>query len=107
QPNPGPHDCSPTCIVLNRRTLELEYRFDYYMYGQFSKFIRRGAVRIDSMPSSDSLPNVAFRNPDGTVALVVVNPTRRAKSFTVGWNKSHFASQLDAGSLATYLWRSE
>ncbi|MHC4167588.1 MAG: glycoside hydrolase family 30 protein, partial [Planctomycetota bacterium] len=38
QPNPGPHDCSPTCIVLNRRTLELEYRFDYYMYGQFSKF---------------------------------------------------------------------
>jgi glucosylceramidase len=106
QPNPGPHDCSPTCIVLNSQTLELEYRFDYYMYGQFSKFIRRGAVRIDSTPSSESLPNVAFRNPDGTIVLVVVNPGRRQQSFDVAWNGRHFAADLDAGSLATFLWRS-
>ncbi|MHC4331756.1 MAG: glycoside hydrolase family 30 beta sandwich domain-containing protein, partial [Planctomycetota bacterium] len=104
QPNPGPHDCSPTCIVLNSRTLELEYRFDYYMYGQFSKFIRRGAIRIGSDPSSESLPSVAFRNPDNSIVLIVVNPMRLAKSFTVVWNNSNFVAQLDAGSLATFVW---
>ncbi|MHC4226000.1 MAG: glycoside hydrolase family 30 protein [Planctomycetota bacterium] len=104
QPNPGPHDCSPTCIVLNSRTLELEYRFDYYMYGQFSKFIRRGAIRIGSDPSSESLPSVAFRNPDNSIVLIVVNPMRLAKSFAVVWNNSNFVAQLDAGSLATFVW---
>jgi len=32
QPNPGPHDCSPTCIVLDSNNLTLDYRFDYYTY---------------------------------------------------------------------------
>jgi hypothetical protein len=33
-------------MVLNRDTLQLNYRFDYSMYGQFMKFIQPGAVRV-------------------------------------------------------------
>jgi len=84
QPNQGPHDCSPTCIVLNSKTLELEYRFDYYMYGHFMKYIKRGAVRIESTPSK-TLPNVAFKNPDGSIVLIMVNPTKKTQQFTIGW----------------------
>jgi hypothetical protein len=46
QSNPGLHDCSPTCIVLNRGKLTLDYRFDCYMYGQFMKFIRPGDHKL-------------------------------------------------------------
>ena len=106
QPNPGPHGCSPTCIVLNRDTLALEYRFDYYMYGQFMKFIRPGAVRIHSDPSSESLPNVAVRNADGTVVLVVANLKKRPARFAVAWGDGAVDAELDGESIATFRWPS-
>merc|ERR1719222_280412 len=48
RPNSGPFEASPTMLVFDRHSGKVKYRFEYYMYGQFSKFIRRGAVRIDS-----------------------------------------------------------
>jgi len=75
KPNNGPHGCSPTCIVLNSDTLELEYRFDYYMYGHFAKFIRPGARRIASSASRAQLLTTAFINPNGKLAVVVMNET--------------------------------
>lgn len=104
RPNPGPHDCSPTCIVLNADKLTLDYRFDYYMYGQFMKFIRPGAVRIHSDGSSESLPNVAVRNPDGTLVVVVANPGTSATTFNIEWAGRHLPAQLDATSVATFRW---
>ena len=105
QPNPGPHHCSPTCIVLNSKTLELDYRFDYYMYGQFMKFIKAGAVRINSTPSSKSLPNVAFSNPDSSIVLVVANPRRKRQTITVSWKEQCLKAELVAKSVATFVWK--
>lgn len=104
RPNPGPHDCSPTSIVLNSETLELEYRFDYYVYGQFMKFIRPGAVRVHSDTRAKSLPNVAVQNADGSVVLVAVNLARSATEFAVEWNGTYLTTRLDARSLATFRW---
>jgi len=106
QPNPGPHGCSPTCIVLNRDTLALDYRFDYYMYGQFMKFIRPGAVRIHSDLPSESLPNVAVRNSDGTVVLVVANLKKRLARFAVAWGDGAVNAEMDGESVATFRWLS-
>ncbi|UCF16263.1 MAG: hypothetical protein JSW59_02155 [Phycisphaerales bacterium] len=103
QPNAGPHHCSPTCIVLNSETLELEYRFDYCMYGHFMKFIERWAVRIGST-SSKSLPNVAFKNPDGSIVLVVANPGRNAQELSISYKKLGFGAQLTPESIATFIW---
>jgi glucosylceramidase len=104
QPNPGPHDCSPTCIVLNSKTLELEYRFDYYMYGHFMKYIDRGAVRIDST-SSKSVTNVAFKNPDGSIVLVAVNPRKKTQTLSIGWKGRGLETELAAESIATLVWK--
>jgi len=104
QPNPGPHTCSPTCIVLDSDNLTLDYNFDYYMYGQFMKFIRAGAVRIHSDLPSKSLPNVALRNPDGTIVLVVANLSRSATTFDIQWNHKHLTAQIGGHSVATYCW---
>ena len=104
QPNPGPHDCSPTSIVLNSDTLELEYRFDYYMYGHFMKFIERRAVRIGST-SSKSLPNVAFKNPDGAIVLVVANPGKETQEFSIGYKKVALQAKLTPESIATFAWK--
>ncbi len=104
EPNPGPHSCSPTCIVLNSDDLTLKYNFDYYMYGQFMKFIQAGAVRIESNLPSKSLPNVALRNPDGTIVLVVANLKPSKASFDVEWKGSHLTAEIAGHSVATYRW---
>ena len=105
QPNPGPHPCSPTCIVLQRDTLDLEYRYDYFMYGQFMRFIQRDAVRIASSESAGLPPNVAFRNLDGSLILVVANPTDHTRELPVAWNGLRFHATLVPQSVATFRWR--
>ena len=103
-PNPGPHMCGATCIVLNADTLKTEYRFDYYMYGQFMKFIQRGAVRVESTEPDKSLPNVAFLNPSGELVLVVANLSGGAREFSVACMGSVFHARLGGKSIATYRW---
>ncbi len=45
----------------------------YYYIGHFSKFIGRAAKRIISSSTTDTLLTTAFLNPDGKIAVVVVN----------------------------------
>jgi glucosylceramidase len=49
---------------------------DYYYWAQFSKFVKRGAERIASTPSpGQEIETTAFRNPDGSIVVVVLNPS--------------------------------
>ena len=79
---------------------------DYYIWAQFSKFVQPGAVRIASpnLESSD-LPNIAFKNPNGTIALVVLNDNASsAQTFQVDSNGQGFNYTLPASSIVTFTW---
>ncbi len=106
RPNRGPHDASATCIeLLDDGTIR--YNYDYYMQGQFMKFIQRGAVRLESTaPRARGFGHAAFLNPDGHVVLVVANAGAEASSFAVNSGGRQFETELPAKSVATYLWKS-
>jgi len=56
----------------------------YYTMAHFSKYIRPGAKRIGhSLSKSDDLMTTAARNPDGSIAIVILNPTQEDKSFSL------------------------
>jgi glucosylceramidase len=85
----GPNHVGNFCfapIHADTRTGELIYTNSYYYIGHFSKFIRPGARRILASPSRSMLLTTAFVNEDGTVAVVVMNPTPRGGQYhlTVG-----------------------
>ena len=104
KPNNGPFDASRTLITLDPKTRKPNEHFDYFLYGQFMKFIERGAVRVESKGSTPSFAHVAFRNPDGKVVLVVVNAGSRERSFNLicaGWVA---AARLAGKSVATFVW---
>lgn len=105
QPNPGPHPCSLTAVVLHSDTLKTEYRFDYYMYGHFMKFIQPGAVRLDSTGSKDLPTHAAFRNRDGSIVLVAANSNTTPRILPVEWNRLAFAVTLAPKSVHTFRWR--
>jgi O-glycosyl hydrolase len=103
----GFHECDPTIIVLNRDTLQTEYRSDYFIYGQFMKFIRRGAVRVESSGGARrKFGHAAFHHPDGSLVLVVANAGAREARFLVRSRDGQFASALPARTVATYTWKS-
>lgn len=74
----GPNHVGNFCfapIHADTRTGELIYTNSYYYIGQLSKFIKPGARRVISSASRDKLITTAFANPDGRIAVVVMNQT--------------------------------
>ncbi len=53
----------------------------FYYLGHFSRFIRPGARRIICSSNSDDLLATAFLNPDGKIAVVVLNQTDKDIAF--------------------------
>jgi glucosylceramidase len=73
----GPNHVGNFCFApvhADTGTGELIYTNSYHYIGHFSKFVRPGARRIACSPSRSALLSTAFVNPDGTVAVVVMNP---------------------------------
>ncbi len=103
KPNNGPFEASRTIITFDTTTGKPTEHFDYFLSGQFMKFIQRGAVRIDSN-SSQSMPNVAFRNPDGTLVLVVVNGESQERSFDLACSGQNVSVRLKGRAIGTFLW---
>jgi glucosylceramidase len=75
----GPNHVQNFCfapIIGNTKTDKLTYMNSYYYIGHFSKFIRPGARRIISSSNrGNTLQTTAFINPDGKIAVVVLNRT--------------------------------
>lgn len=101
KPNNGPFKATRTMITLDPKAVKVTYNFDYYMLGHFTKFVKRGAVRIESTPTLWKFPEVAFRNPDGTIVLILTNPGNDPVSPAIMWNGSHTSVTMPAKSIAT------
>ncbi len=72
----GPNHVNNLCFAPihgDTRTGELLFTNEYYYIGHFSKFIRPGARRIACSSSRSSLLSTAFVNPDGKIAVIVMN----------------------------------
>jgi glucosylceramidase len=104
-PNRGPFPCSDTIVKLNGKDLSVTYRFDYYIYGQFMKFVQRGAVRIDSGKPEKAFGSVAFLNPDGRIVLIIANAGGEPRQFRILSGELAATTSLPARTVATYAWQ--
>lgn len=78
---------------------------EYYVLGHLGKFLQAGTHRIDSNTyGPGSLEDVAFRNPDSSIVLLVLNAAASSSTFAVTWNRKNFTDTLPAGAVATYEW---
>ena len=108
-PSGGPSMNCTTCtgvVTVDNSAGTATYNAEYYVLGQASKFVKPGAVRIDSNTfGSGNLEDVAFKNPDGSNALIVLNAdTSNAHTFNVDENGQYFSYTLPAKAVATFTW---
>jgi glucosylceramidase len=108
--NMGPHNggcgtCTGLITVHNgdSRSGQVDFNIEYYDMGQLTKFVRPGALRIASTANT-SVPNVAWRNPDGSKALVAYNASGSPQSLHVVWGGESFTYALPAKTSATFTW---
>jgi glucosylceramidase len=103
----GPNHVNNFCYAPlhgDTKTGQLYYMNSYYYIGHFSKFIRPGARRIGSSSMVDSLLTTAFLNPDGKIAVVVLNLSDKEQPFSL-WLEGNAAKTVSpARSIMTLIY---
>jgi len=110
-PQGDPHDggCSTCTGMLTVDGDEVRTEAEYYTIGHLAKFVRPGAVRVASTSFGTTgwngeVTDVAFRNPDGSTALLVHNESDDPRTFAVAVAGRSFEHTLPGGAVATFTW---
>jgi len=100
----GPNHVGNFCfapIHADTRTGKLIYTNEYYYLGHFSKFVRPGAKRIACSFNRDNLLSTAFLNPDGKIAVIVMNPSDKEVNYHLCMNGYAASANSLPHSIAT------
>ncbi len=78
---------------------------DFSALAHASNFVAPGALRIDSISSEETpLKHVAFRNSDGSIVLLALNPSESAITFSITWQSQYATYTLQPGAVVTFHW---
>jgi len=97
----------PTLFIQDAKNPDRYWNIPiFHMTGNFSKFIDRGAKRIESnYGSKNTVSNVSFLNPDQSIVTVIINQTSADQKFHVVSENRQFEAVIPAKTVATYKWK--
>jgi len=84
----GPNWAKNWCtapVIVDTELNEIYFTPLYYTMAHFSKFIRPNALRIGFSNSDNDLMLTAAQNPDGSVAVILFNPTEKRKQIKLNF----------------------
>jgi glucosylceramidase len=88
-------------VIVDPEADEVYFTPMYYAMVHFSRYVRPGAKRIGFSLSDDELMATAVKNPDGSIAVVVLNQTEAKKSFTLTLNETSQTVSISPQALQT------
>ncbi len=100
----GPNHVGNFCdapVMFDEKTQTIDVKLSYYYIGHFSRFIRPGAVRVLSSSFDPDIETVCFKNPDNSIAVVLLNRRDEEKEFTLGIQGYSADIKLPAHSIKT------
>jgi glucosylceramidase len=114
------HGC-PGCrglVTIDPSTHQYTLSREADILGQVGHFVAPGAVRLTStdeptwfqhgntigLDPHHGILNVAYRNPNGQVALITYNATARTRKVAVSAGDERFATTLPPGATTTFTW---
>lgn len=102
----GPNHVNNLCdapIIVDIFPQNLIKQSSYYYVGHFSKYVRPGSYRIGLENTNKNLQAVAFKNIDGSIALVVLNETDNKEQYVVELEGKKFDIEINAHSINTVI----
>ncbi|WP_321516812.1 glycoside hydrolase family 30 protein [Marinifilum fragile] len=100
----GPNWANNWClapVIVDPKKDEVYFTPMYYTLAHFSKYIRPGAIRIGFESNNDDLMVTAAQNPDGSIAVVVLNMKEEAKQLKLTMAGKESAFKIDAQAVQT------
>jgi glucosylceramidase len=105
----GPNWCKNWCtapVIVDPEKDEIYFTPLYYIMAHFSKFMRPGAVKIGCTINNNDLMATAVKNPDGTFAVVVFNPTSEKHNLEIKLNHKIKVIAISSKALQTIIIKS-
>ncbi|MBI9059308.1 MAG: glycoside hydrolase family 30 protein [Labilibaculum sp.] len=90
-------------VIVDPEKDEVYFTPLYHTMAHFSKYIRPGAVRIGFEISDKDLMMTAAKNPDGSIALVILNMKEEAKNIKISLGDRSVNLQINAQALQTVI----
>ncbi|MFD2185608.1 glycoside hydrolase family 30 protein [Aquimarina celericrescens] len=88
-------------VIVDPDNDEVYFTPLYYTMAHFSKYIRPEAKVIDVENSDEKVMVTAAKNPDGSIAVVVFNPTEEAKQFSLFLGEKSKDISINAQAIQT------
>lgn len=90
-------------VIVDPDKDEVYFTPIYYTLVHFSKFIRPNAKVIDAQFTDDQLMVTAAKNPDGTIAVIILNQEKKPKQFTLKIGEKSTNISIDGQAIQTIL----
>lgn len=100
----GPNWFKNWCIapvIVDLESNDVYYTPLYYVMKHFSKYIRPNAVRIDFECEHNELKCTAVKNQDGSIVLVLFNPTDNIVSYNINSSSNTISASISAQAIQT------
>jgi len=101
--NPDPNVQHPV-VIVNKTTHEITYTGTYYYLAHFSKFVRPGAVRLQTTGKSKGVRAMAFQTPEGSFVAELLNSRNEESTADVAFHGRTLHLALPARSITTATW---
>jgi glucosylceramidase len=89
-------------VTVDRQSGAFRYNHEYWLMKHLSHFVRPGAMRIDAISWTGYDDMLAFRNPDGSIVMVVQNPLSEPMPLRIGVGEQRIVATLPADSFSTF-----
>jgi len=104
--DPDPNVQHPV-VIVDRQSKKVTYTGLYYYLAHFSKFVRPGAIRIQTVGSLDGVRVMAFKAPDGGIVTELMNSKSEDVEMGLKFHDRVLHLKLPAISITTALWNSK
>ena len=101
--NPDPNVQHPV-VIIDKTTHEITYTGTYYYLAHFSKFVRPGAIRVQTAGNARGLRVMSFLAPDGGLVAQVLNSNRSDSPLNLVHKGRTLQVTVPALSISTVLW---
>jgi len=101
--NPDPNVQHPL-VIINKSTHEVTYTGAYYYLAHFSKFVRPGAVRVQTTGKSRDVRVMAFQTPEGGFVSQLLNSLTSDKEVNLVSRGRTLHLALPPRSITTAAW---
>jgi len=101
--NPNPNIQHPV-VIINKTTHEITYTGTYYYLAHFSKFVRPGAVRVQTTGKANGIRVMTFQTPEGGLVAQLLNSLDRDAEVDLVSKGQALHLTLPARSISTATW---